>query len=140
MSKSNWYWRRFGCSRVKSLTFETKPNRTSWKVCIEYSWKKMRAKKMALKVIREHSSPLWIMESWALVGVYVVSSNMLIFLNVINALVLVTWQTIVLKTSDHIREDCASELWKCVNCVQAKDSLKLSLSVNRSPFDSECPC
>lgn len=42
--------------------------------------------------------------------------------------------------SDHAGEDCSSELWKCVNCVQANDSFKFNLSVNHSPFDSECPC
>ncbi|KAK9745555.1 hypothetical protein QE152_g6830 [Popillia japonica] len=40
----------------------------------------------------------------------------------------------------HETDACASDSWKCINCLDANQDLKLDFALNHSPFDISCPC
>lgn len=41
---------------------------------------------------------------------------------------------------DHQIDNCESDVWSCVNCVNANQTLKMNFSTDHSPFSIECPC
>lgn len=41
-------------------------------------------------------------------------------------------------SSEHLLGDCVSEFWRCANCADANQNLKMDLPTDHSPFSDDC--